>query len=68
MNPNGSVSDTIASAHAVLHAKDTGGTFEQGHADMSQIHAFMRSIDSAIKTGFAKVDNRLDSMQQSLNL
>ena len=57
------VSNALPNAHAARH---------HGHSvqpnDMSQLLTTMQSLDVSVKTGFAQMDFKLNTVQESLNI
>ena len=63
--PLNSVIDTISSAHAALH--DQGRSFVSAQPDMAQIALMICGTDISVKSGFSKLEYRMDNIQQTLN-
>ena len=60
-----SVADTISNAHTALH--DQGGSSASAQPDVAQIALMIRGIDISVKSGFSKLEHRMDNIQQTLN-
>ena len=63
-----SVSDTLGNAHAVLHGHaDTMPVHTTRSDEYSQLIGMMNTINQSLQTGFAKLENRIDLIQGTLN-